>query len=164
MLEVKVYKDAVIASLIRKSRAVDPPGPLLHKIGQDLADSTMRRFPEGKGPDGKKWAAKSPVTRARHPRSDTRLLIGETKTLATTIAHQVRGSSVFVGSNVVYAAVQQFGAKKGSLWQGITKHGRKGRLPWGDIPARPFLGISEKDKKEMRETVLDWIRPPRLRL
>jgi phage gpG-like protein len=50
---------------------------------------------------------------------------------------------------MVYAAAQQFGMKKG--YAGRNSKGRP--IPWGDIPARPFLGISDYDKA----TILDFI-------
>jgi phage virion morphogenesis protein len=55
-----------------------------------------------------------------------------------------------VGTNIKYAAVQQFGAKAGAF--GATRRG--GKIPWGDIPARPFMGISGDD----RSAILDIIR------
>ncbi|WP_409934431.1 phage virion morphogenesis protein [Tepidimonas sp.] len=35
---------------------------------------------------------------------------------------------------------------------GATKRG--GKIPWGDVPARPFMGISDDD----RSAILDIIR------
>jgi phage gpG-like protein len=46
-----------------------------------------------------------------------------------------------------YAAVQQFGAVAGAL--GRNKRGSP--IPWGNIPARPFLGVSAQDKVEVLE-------------
>lgn len=74
-----------------------------------------------------------------------KILTGESKTLATTINYRVTGGAVEIGSDREYAATQQFGAKKGSF--GKTKKGRD--IPWGDIPARPFLGLSAKDKQDV---------------
>ena len=39
---------------------------------------------------------------------------------------------------MAYAAVHQYGAAKHSFTGGKT--------PWGDIPARPFLGLSTDDQ------------------
>lgn len=58
---------------------------------------------------------------------------------------RVSNSTVEVGSTMAYAAVQQFGAKQGAF--GKNKKGRP--IPWGDIPARPFLGLSAKDKQDV---------------
>jgi phage gpG-like protein len=46
---------------------------------------------------------------------------------------------------MVYAAMQQFG-------------GTKAEFPhlWGDIPERPFLGVSD-DEKEILEIISDYL-------
>ena len=59
------------------------------------------------------------------------------------------GNSLEVGSTVEYSAVQQFGAKKGSLGP---------NAPWGNIPARPFLGISAADSGAIDRSILDYLK------
>lgn len=44
----------------------------------------------------------------------------------------------------------QEGASQGEF--GTSNHG--GSLPWGDIPARPFIGVSADD----RDVILDILR------
>ena len=53
---------------------------------------------------------------------------------------------VEVGSNRVYAAMMQFG-------------GTKAAYPhlWGDIPPRPFLGVSEADSANILAQIADWM-------
>ncbi|KJR41707.1 phage virion morphogenesis protein, partial [Candidatus Magnetoovum chiemensis] len=55
--------------------------------------------------------------------------------------------SVKIGSNVIYAATHQFGAKKGSF--GKTK--RNAPIPWGNIPARPLLPSDDLPKDDMND-------------
>jgi phage virion morphogenesis protein len=130
--------------------------PAFLEIGEDLVDTTKRRFSSATSPDGTAWAANSVVTVARflgqtggNFKKDGSLskkgaarsagkkpLTGESRALATTIDKQLKGAAgVSVGSPMEYAAMQQFG-------------GTKSQFPhlWGDIPARPFLGISPADK------------------
>ena len=57
----------------------------------------------------------------------------------------------------MYAAVQQFGARAGSLWSGKDRRGRNAKAPWGDIPARPYLGLSAKDERNIMEIVRDYL-------
>ena len=47
---------------------------------------------------------------------------------------------------MAYAAMQQFG-------------GTKSQFPhlWGDIPARPFLGISTADKQNIRDIIGSYL-------
>ena len=63
------------------------------------------------------------------------------------------GSSVEIGSNMPYSAVMQFGAKRGAFGQ--SSNGSP--IPWGDIPARPFLGISSQDELNIREAIAGWL-------
>ena len=55
-----------------------------------------------------------------------------------------------VGTNVVYAATHQFGATRGAF--GTTSRGNP--IPWGDIPARLFLGVNP----ETERSILDILR------
>ena len=57
------------------------------------------------------------------------------------------------GSNAIQSAVMQFGAGKGAF--GTTSRG--GPIPWGDIPARPFLGLSDEDRTAIVQTIEDWL-------
>jgi len=52
---------------------------------------------------------------------------------------------------MVYAAVHQFGAAQGAF--GNTSRGSP--IPWGDIPARPYLGLSDDDRQEIETFVAD---------
>ncbi len=40
----------------------------------------------------------------------------------------------------------------------VSEHTRKMQIPWGDIPARPFLGITEEGEEEIMSIVADRIR------
>jgi len=51
------------------------------------------------------------------------------------------------------AATQQFGAAKGAF--GRTKF--NGPIPWGNIPARPFLGISEEDESNLVDMLREYL-------
>jgi phage virion morphogenesis protein len=157
MLTIKLDKGDVPTALAQVLSVLDKPRPLLQAIGEYGIDSTMARFRTGTAPDGTKWAPKSKTTLARHPRGGRKPLIGESKVLSTTIAYQVSDKSVEWGSNRVYAAVQQFGAEAGSLWRGEDSRGRKGKAPWGKIPARPYLGLSAKDERNIMEIVRDYL-------
>ena len=57
------------------------------------------------------------------------------------------------GSNLVYAPTHQFGAEKGDF--GSTS--KKRPIPFGDIPARPFLGISEATTEEILDAIRDHL-------
>ena len=141
--------------------------PALLEIGEDLAESTRRRFVTSTAPDGTPWAPNSPVTINRYlgvfggsykkdgslskkgeaRKGHKKPLIGESKDLSTTIAYQLEGDrAVMIGSNKPYAAMQQFGGTK-AQWPHL----------WGDIPARPYLGLSDADRRGVLEIVSSYL-------
>lgn len=161
LISVEIKDKTVLAAMEKIRRAGINPRPMLLEIGEDLLASTKQRFSTSNAPDGSKWAANSPVSVSRYlmgrsglttkkgglTAKATRLignkkpLIGRSKMLSHTIDYQVRQAMLLVGSPMVYASTQQFGAEKGEF--GTNKRG--GSIPWGNIPARPFLGLSHAD-------------------
>ncbi|PZA07787.1 MULTISPECIES: phage virion morphogenesis protein [unclassified Meiothermus] len=134
--------------------------PAARKIGEALVSSSIRRFNEQKAPDGTPWQPLAASTIAPRKRDFTRSgrlrksaerrlvnrkILIQTARLRNSIAFTVNGTTVAVGTNVVYAATHQFGAKAGAF--GRTSRGQA--IPFGDIPARPFLGISREDQVEI---------------
>lgn len=136
--------------------------PLLKNMGEQVLNSTQERFESSTDPDGNRWASNSPVTFARllgsrhtnksgkiNARGVSRVMSKKplilSHTLQGSIRYQLNGQSVMVGTNLVYAKMMHFG-------------GTKSAFPhlWGDIPARPFLGISASDKQILERMVVDY--------
>ena len=156
MISIQVNDKQVLDTLSQLVSRVQNSRPAFAEIGEVPVDSTKRRFATATAPDGTPWAPNSPVTVARYlgmfkssHKKDGSLskagqsrsaakkpLTGETRALQTTINYQLQGArGVSIGSPMVYAAMQQFGGTKSQF-----------RHLWGDIPARPFLGVSVADK------------------
>ena len=125
--------------------------PVMKNIGEILLNSSRQRFQTSTAPSGEKWEVNSPVTLAN--KRDNRPLIGETKSLSTQIHYDANSDHVIVGSLMEYAGTQQFGASKGQY--GTTKYGVS--VPWGNIPARPFLGISTDDENDIIALLSDYL-------
>lgn len=135
--------------------------PLMQEIGEHLVETTKQRFDTGTAPDGTSWAPNTQTTLERFlglykssygktgkltkqgaaRASGKKPLTGETKSLRTTINYRAGRDHVDIGSPMIYARVQQEGAAARSF--------SGGRSPWGDIPARRFLGLSRDDQ--------DWL-------
>ena len=152
--------------------ALDNPYEMYDEIGQMLASAVLRRFEAETGPDGTKW---TPSRRARKTGGQT---LTDTARLRQSITHRADAAGVEVGSNVVYAAIHQFGGT-------IRKKARKQTLEFDDdtgrlisrkaaarrktglirvvnaqigahsvtMPARPFLGISDQDRTSILDIV-----------
>lgn len=155
-VRLEITNDQITPALARVEAALGNPLSLFQDLGEYLVKSTTDRFPTGRAPDGSVWAAKSPVTlaayAARKDRADSRPLFGPSGALSSTIAYEAFSDRVEWGSPMIYAAVQQFGAGKGAF--GRTSRGAP--IPWGNIPARPFAGISAEDEVQMVDIVGDW--------
>ena len=113
--------------------------PLMETIGEVLVSGTLQRFQDEEDPDGKKW---KPSVRAMETGDKT---LSDTGRLQRSIDYAATSDKVMVGTNVVYGRIHQLGGKTG-----------KGHKV--DMPARPYLGVSEEDMKEIRGTVEDFLK------
>jgi phage gpG-like protein len=168
-LQIQIDDRQVLDVLGQLVQRLGTPGPALKLIGETLAESTKQRFSSSRAPGGSPWAANTETTLERYlgrfagSRTKTgarstkgqrraagkKPLIGETKALSTTITYQVVGDTLYVGSPMEYAGTQQAGARRGQY--GRTRRGAP--IPWGDIPPRPFLGLSDTDRTEVLATL-----------
>lgn len=165
-------KDAEVAEALRALAAsLADMSPVMSDIGQYMVRSTNARFVAGVSPEGTPWAAKSPVTLANYARkgdpADPRPLFGPSGRLSSEINYQPSPRSVEIGTNMIYAAVQHFGAAQGAFGarMGRTKPSEKRpksqdyffHIPWGTIPARPFLGVSDEDRTALLDLIEEWL-------
>ncbi len=137
---------------------IEDPSPILDEIGGRLVLSVERRFELEHGPDGAPWPKSG---RAQAENGQT--LTG-TGRLRASITHSLQADAVEVGTNVVYAAIHQFGGKtpprtirpkrrKALYWPGARHPVKKVEHPGSEIPARPFLGISRDDRAMIARVV-----------
>jgi phage virion morphogenesis protein len=145
MLEVSLYG---MEEILARFRAIQERGgnlrPLMLEIGEDVVESTKQRFVTTTSPDGDQWAKNSDVTLA-HKSGSTPLTDGGH--LAVSIHYSPLGNDgVEIGTNADQAAMMQFGGTKAEF----------GNL-WGDIPERPFLGLSDQDKQNILDLTLNYL-------
>ncbi len=179
MIEVKIDDSQITKALQNLQKHTNDLSPAFRAIKEVLTESTKKRFQTSTGPDGEKWQANSQATieahldrksgifnekgnrtgtkkgyvlkngfagsRAINVVSGKRPLIDE-GTLMQQIEGNIIGNTLEFGSSMEYAAMQQFG-------------GTKNEFPflWGDIPARPFLGISNDDEKAILSIIEEHI-------
>lgn len=160
MITEKFNAADALAGLARLERGLGNPQQLMQDIGELMVERTKSRFKEGVAPDGTAWAPNSPVTLKRKS-PETRPLFGQTGSLNSDIFYEADATQVSWGSNLIYAAVQHFGAEKGAFGsyegKGFGDTTPTISIPWGDIPARPFLGISDEDGRLLTELVEEWL-------
>jgi phage gpG-like protein len=116
---------------------------LLNKLGNIYLADTLKRFENQHDPDRKPWKELRPVTiklktngmSGRGPSIDAPTRKGVwTGDLISSLTFRVEGNSVFVGSDVEHAPYFHYGVKKSKSLSGNRK------TPWGQVPARRFLG------------------------
>ena len=125
-------------------------------IAEGLRTSTVERFQSEKSPEGVGW---TPSIRARESGGKT---LTDTTTLKTSIHSQADESGLAVGTNDIRAATLQFGdgrtirAKNAKcLTFKVGGQWRRAASVRISIPPRPFLGISDEDELDIRESLED---------
>lgn len=152
MLDVTVDLSQVGKALEELHRRLGDLTTPFNDIAEYLHQSTDDRFKQKVAPDGSPWAPLSAVTLARKKGTG---ILREKGTLQDTLRHQVTSTELAFGTDRPYGAVHQFGQKKGA--SGSSK-GRA--IPWGDIPARPYLGLSSDDETEVVHIIHDYLSLP----
>jgi len=160
---IKVDDADVRAAFGRLNGALNNPSAIHAQIAELLLPQTKDRFAKGVSPDGQRWLPKSLATieaqrrgdgKKRNKTTDTRPLFGPSKRLSNEIVSFHSQDVAAVGSNMIYAAVQQIGARKGAF--GTNKRGSP--IPWGNIPARPFLGLGRQDSNQIVSVLDSWLQ------
>jgi phage virion morphogenesis protein len=168
-IEIKV-QDAAIQGMIQQLLArLGDLTPLMRDIGEIIQERSMQSFATGTAPDGSRW---KPSWRAKRTGGQTLIL---DEILKGSIHVRPGKDQDKVGTPVKYAAVHQFGAARGSFGtvranvkahsrktkkhgvQQVRAHTRRMQLPWGDIPARPFLGVNQRDWNDIRSSIMRYI-------
>lgn len=154
MIRIEVNDREVRQALDDLARRAADMTPAMHDIGQALVEGMRQRIKEGRDWDGKRFAPNSPATVARKGRNQP--LVDRGNFANNRLHYAAARDSVEVGSSAVQAAVLQFGARRGQFGQ--TRRGAK--IPWGDIPARPYLPVRADGAlpEQARRTIIDIIR------
>ena len=164
------YDDAeVVDALNRLLRDVQDLEPAMRDIAAALESGIEDAFQNQRSPAGVPWGDLSEHTKRRRTKAGKwpGQILQVSGDLAGSITSAYDRTSAVAGTNLVYAPTHQFGAKKGSF--GSSRAGGyrdRGTdlvvpyslvtprpLPWGDIPARPFLGVSDDTRDEIVDAI-----------
>jgi phage virion morphogenesis protein len=143
---------AVLLALRELVERVENPAPCLAAMGEKLMESTKQRFVTKTAPDGTHWDDNKESTIARKGRNDPLVDSGN---LNQQFDRELPDAhTLLLFSTMEYAAVQQFGAEQGLF--GVGENSGL-PIPFGDIPARPFLGVSDDDGVMMLQMMRDFL-------
>lgn len=118
--------------------------PLMDAIGGLLEGGTRQRFADKKAPDGTSWANLMPNSEKAKQSTKRKVKKGGgilvfSGNLEQSITHHADPYSVSVGTPKTYGVYHQFGTD--------------------DMPARPFLGLSDDDKADIYELINEHLIP-----
>ena len=172
-LEIRI-KDDVSTLLGKMSARMNDLTPAMELIGEVVVASIQQNFKEGGRPE--KWKALSPVTiKQRQAENKWPGAILVRTGHLRQVYSRAEKDKVSVGTNLIYAKTHQFGARKGSFGSvtarvkehfrrmkdgkeiRVKAHDRTQSLPWGDIPARPFLMVQDEDWVEMKAVLEEYL-------
>lgn len=149
MITVEINDARITAALAKAAAMLTDMSGLMADVAVRMVDQTDKRFAEGKAPDGVPWAARRPATIAAYDRRAKKggqaawgSVLHYSEQLSNNINSDFGPDFAQVGSPEPYAAMMQFG-------------GTKAAFPnlWGNIPARPFFGLSEQDETDIMDTI-----------
>lgn len=135
--------EALNGRIDRLLRGLKNPTPLLWDLATRGETQTHQRIVEDKhGPNGEIWPEWSPAYRATREGDQDKLdATGELINSLTAFADR---QTAGWGTNKKYAAIHQFG-------------GKAGRHLSAEIPARPYLGVSDENLKELLDIAERWL-------
>lgn len=148
--KIEIVSDTIAPALSRAVAAAADLSPLMMSISEELRGAVEENF-EAQGRPA--WEPLKATTLAKR-RGQGAKILQDSGILAGSIAVDHDATNAWVGTNIKYGPTQQFGAKKGAF--GTTKRGAP--IPWGDIPARPFLAATDEDKQAIAELTEDYVR------
>ena len=172
-ITVSTDSDQLGRVLRRVSRRLEDLTPALERIGGMVRASVVRNFELQGRPQ---WAPLSQTT--RELRGAAGPILRRTTGaggLAGSIAVTAGPRSVSVGTDAPHAALHHFGARKGAFGTVLARvpahrrgggarrphevkaHTRRLRVPWGDIPARPFLTLTPGDRAAIMDALKEHI-------
>jgi phage virion morphogenesis protein len=149
--------DEALQALGAAADRLDRPAPLFDLIGAMLVTSTRDRFERETDPEGTPWP---PSIRARLEGGRTLFDSGQ---LANSLTHEADDQGVEVGTNVLYAAIHQFGGTIVPVSADALAFSIGGVPVFAqkvDIPRRAFLGLDAADRDAIIEIAEEFILAP----
>lgn len=105
------------------------------------------------------WKPLSAVTLKRRGKKKNSPILRVKNRLYQSLSTANDNNTATVGTNVKYAAVHHFGAKKGEFgtYRGPSGTWKPRPIPWGDIPARPFMHATNQEFEDIADFLEEQI-------
>lgn len=174
MISIKVNTNALEHTVETLQHRLSHMRPVMAGISLLMLEVVEDAFANERDPvTGAPWQPLKPATqqqRARHGHAGKILQV--TGSLAASVQAEAGDDYALVGTNKSYAAVHQFGF---SGTQSVSAHSRQVSKVFGkrlakavhqavkahsrqqNIPARPFLGMSQSDEQRIKDKVQNYL-------
>lgn len=127
-------------------KRIENTGPAMREVADVLADASERAFRDEADPEtGALWDPLSAVTIALRPQRAGGKILLDSGIMAASILTDYGDDFAAIGTNHPAAPTHFFGARQGEY----GKTARGGPIPWGDIPARRFMGVGPTDEEDI---------------
>jgi phage virion morphogenesis protein len=165
-IRIELDSREVLAALADLEGRAGDMTDLMADLAGILEGASERAFQKEKDPaTGAPWAELSETTKQRRADPLAKIL-QDSGSLVGSLDSEHDSNSATVGFAEKYASTHHFGAKKGQFgtasgafyFDGESLRPRQVPIPWGDIPARPIVGISKEDEQEILDAVSAYIR------
>ena len=143
--------------------------PVFDELGEIMIESVQTNFEQGGRPA--KWKQSR---RASEQGGRTLIDKGGSGGLLGSIHRIPDSKKVIIAAGKVYAAMMHFGATKGQFGtiiasipqhtrtrngktHTVSAHSRSMLMPWGNIPARPFMMFQDVDVQEITDAMTRYL-------
>lgn len=173
-IDIAIDSEELTDGLARLAEAGDDATPIMRGLAGIMRSAAEDAFDSERDPvTGAAWPPLSPAyMQQRYADGYTGKMLNLTGRLRQSISVRYGRDYAQVGVSAPYAAAHQFGARtkahtiRARNRRALAFPGRDGRMvfrsqvrhPGSRIPARPFLGVGEEHKEEMRELVCRRLR------
>lgn len=124
--------------------------PAMRDIGEILINGHIRRFEDEKSPEGIPWAKHTPTTIELYEEEGAKnidRILTKDGELNSQWAYEASPDSLEFGTTVEYGAIHHFGGRTSP----------RSKIPNAVIPARPFLGVDDGDRKEIYQMLSKFL-------
>ena len=144
-IEIKIDNKDVERKLLELAQKSENLRPLMKNIAGIFASATEENFKNEGRPD--KWTELSEATKKQRIKQKKwpGQILQVSDQLASSISTQYDDESAVIGSNLDYAAIHQLG-------------GQAGKNKKVEIPARPYLKLTDDDLNEILDATKNFLK------
>jgi phage virion morphogenesis protein len=144
MIEIKIEDKKVSQLIARLVKKAGDMSPVMRVITEIMHDAVEENFEKEGQPKWTPLAKSTKKQRARKGHWPGKILQVSPGGLAQSISRESDSHSARVGTNKIYAAIQQLG-------------GKAGKNHAATIPERPFLKLSKSHLETIKKAILNYL-------